>query len=172
MESDDSDLNSSDAEKSCDEDKGTDYVDSESSDVDDMLQSEQVELPQPSPPSAGQQRTKVILTWFVYFVLVWQYKNYVSDNAIKQLLKFVQQLLFCIGQLIKDHTDLCLVLATDLPTNLYSARKMLKTDWDNFLQYVVCPKCTKLYHMDEIVINDGRRSMARTCNNVAFPRAR
>ena len=40
MESDDSDLNSSDAEKSCDEDEGTDYVDSESSGIDDILQSE------------------------------------------------------------------------------------------------------------------------------------
>ena len=85
-------------------------------------------------------------------MLVWQYKNYVSDNAIEQVLKFVQQLLLCIGQLIKDHTDLCLVLATNLPTTLYSARKMLKIDRDNFVQYVVCPKCTKLYLMDDIVV--------------------
>ena len=53
MESDDSDLNSFDAEKSCDEDEGTYYVDSESSDVGYMLQSEEVELPQPSPPSTS-----------------------------------------------------------------------------------------------------------------------
>lgn len=105
-------------------------------------------------------------------MLVWQYKNYISDNAIEQMLKFVQQLLFCIGKLIKDHTELCIVLATNLPATLYSARKLLKIDRDNFQQYVVCPKCTKLYHMDEIVINDGRRSVARTCNNVPFPRSR
>ena len=37
-----------------------------------------------------------------------------------------EQLLFCIGQLIKDHTDLCLVLGTNLPTSLYSARRFLK----------------------------------------------
>ena len=97
-----------------------------------MLQSEEVELPQPSPISTNQQHTRVILTWIVYFVLVWQYKNYVSDNAIEQLLKFVQQLLFCIGELIKDHTELCIVLATNIPTSLYSARKLLKIDRDNF----------------------------------------
>ena len=107
----------------------------------------------------------MILTWLVYFISVWQYKNYMSDNAIEQLLKFVQQLLFCIGQLIKDHTDLCLVLATNLPTSLYSARLFLKIDRNNFLQYVVCPKCTKLYQMDEIVVNDGRQNFAKTCNN-------
>lgn len=118
---------------------------------------------QPSPMSTNQQRTGVILTWIVYFVLAWQYKNYVSDNAIEQLLKFVQQLLFCIGELIKDHTELCIVLATNIPTSLYSARKLLKIDRDNFQQYVVCPKCTKLYQMDEVVINEGHRTVARTC---------
>ena len=137
-----------------------------------MLQPEEVELPQPSPLSTNQQRTRIILTWIVYFVLVWQYKNYVSDNAIEQLLNFVQQLLFCIGELIKDHTELCIVLATNLPTSLYSARKLLKIDRDNFQQYVVCPKCTKLYHMDEVVFNEGHRTVARTCNNMPFPQAR
>lgn len=95
-----------------------------------------------------------------------------SDNAIEQVLKFLQQLFFCIGHLIKDHTDLCLVLAANLPTTLYSARNMLKVDRDNFIQYAVCPKCTKLYLMDDIVVNDGRQTFARTCEHVAFPRSR
>ena len=107
-------------------DEGTDYLDSESSDVEDLLQSEEVELPQPSPRCTNQQCIQVILTWLVYFILAWQCKNYISNNAIEQLLKLVQQLLFCIGQLIKDHTDLCLVLGTNLPKSLYSARRFLK----------------------------------------------
>ncbi|KAL9964950.1 hypothetical protein ACROYT_G028667 [Oculina patagonica] len=159
-------------ENSHHEDGDTDYVDSDTSDVEELLHFEDVELPQPLPPMTSQQHTRIILTWLVYFVLVWQYKNYVSDSAIEQVLKFVRQLLFCIGQLIKDHTDLCLVLATNLPTTLYSARKMLKIDRDNFIQYVVCPKCTKLYHLDDIVVNDGRQTFARTCEHVAFPRSR
>ena len=108
----------------------------------------------------------------MYFVLVWQYKNYVSDNAIEQLLKFVQQILFCIGHLIKKHKELCFVLATNLPTTLYSARKFLGIDRDNFHQDVVFPKCTKLYQIDEIVVNNGRQSFARTCDNLPFPRAK
>ena len=107
-------------------DEGTEYSGSESSDVEDLLQSEEVELPQPSPRCTNQQCIQVILTWLVYFILAWQCKNYISNNAIEQLLKLVQQLLFCIGQLIIDHTDLCLVLGTNLPTSLYSARRFLK----------------------------------------------
>ena len=162
MESHLSDVTSSDEEGNCSGDEATDYADSEDEGI---LQSEEVELPEPSSLITNQQHTQII-------VLLWQYKNYVSDNAIEQLLKFVQQLLFCIGHLIKDHTELCLVLAMNLPTTLYSARKLLKINRDNFQQYVVCLKCTKLYHMDEIVINDGHRSVARTCSSVAFPRAR
>ena len=141
---------------------------SDQSDIEEFLNSEEVELPQPLPPRTSQQHTQIILTWLVYFVLLRQYKNYISDNAIEQVLKFVQQLLFCIGQLIKDHTDLCLVLATNLPTTLYSARKMLKIDRDNSIQYVVCPKCTKLYLMDDIVVNDCRQTFARTLQGCCF----
>ena len=147
-------------------------MDSDQSDIEEFLNSEEVELLQPLPPRTSQQHTQIILTWLVYFVLVWQYKNYISDNAIEEVLKFVQQFLFCIGQLINDHTDLFLVLATNLPTTLYSARKMLKIDRDNFIQYVVCPRCTKLYLMDDIVVNDCRQTFARTCEHVAFPQSR
>ena len=141
--------------------------------MEDLLQSEELQLPQPLPQETNQQYLRVILTWVVYFVLVWQYKNYVSDIAIEQLLKFVQQIMFCIGHLIKEHTELCFVLATNLPTTLFSARKFLGIDRDNFHQNVVCPKCTKLYQMDEIVVNNGRQSFARTCDNLpGFPRAK
>lgn len=158
----------SDEQSSSHEDGGTDFVYSDQSDIEEFLNSEEVELPQPLPPRTSQQHTQIILTWLVYFVLLRQYKNYISDNAIEQVLKFVQQLLFCIGQLIKDHTDLCLVLATNLPTTLYSARKMLKIDRDNSIQYVVCPKCTKLYLMDDIVVNDCRQTFARTLQGCCF----
>ena len=64
------------------EEDGTDYIDSESSDIEGIIGREDVELPEPVPSITRQQHIQVILTWLVYVVLVWQYKNYVSDNAI------------------------------------------------------------------------------------------
>ena len=64
-----------DEQSSCDEDGGIDYVDSDQSDIEEFLHSEEAELPQPLPPRTSQQHTRIILTWLVYFVLVWQYKN-------------------------------------------------------------------------------------------------
>ena len=144
------------------------------SELEDLLSNDGCELPEPAPVTSGQQRAKIFLTWIVYFVLVWQYKNYISDNAIEQLLKFVQQILFCVGTFVKQRLDieLLVVLATNIPTTLYSARKLLNVDRDCFEQFVVCPKCTKLYSMHEIVINDGPRTTARMCNHIAFPRSK
>ena len=101
-------------------DEGTDYADSDEDVVmEEMLQTEEVELPQPTPVGSNLQRRRDLLTWLVYFVLVWQCKHYISDNGIEQLLRFMRQLLFCIGQIVKEHSDLCLVLAANLPTTLY-----------------------------------------------------
>ena len=88
--------------------QGTDYPDSDEDVVmEEMLQSEQVELPQPTPVGSNVQHRRVILTWLVYFLLVWQYKHYISDNGIEQLFQFMRQLLFCIGQIFKEHSKLC-----------------------------------------------------------------
>ena len=107
-------------------DKGTDYADSDEDVVmEEILQSKEVELPQPTPVGSNLQRRKVILTWLVYFVLVWQYKQCANDNGIEHLVRFMRQLFFCIGEIVKEHPDFCLVLAANLPATLYSARKLL-----------------------------------------------
>ena len=124
------------------------------------------------PTRTNQQYSCYILTWLVYLHtysytgLAVQELHTVNDNAIEQLLRFVQQLLFCIGQLIKEHTDFCLVLAANLPTTLYSARKILNIDWDNFVSdgLVLFVQNTPNYHMDENIVNDGRRTFAKTCD--------
>ena len=46
-------------------------MDSEASDMEDLLQSEELELPQALPQETNQQHLQVILTWAVYFVLVY-----------------------------------------------------------------------------------------------------
>ena len=53
--------------------------------------------------------------------------------------------------------------------SLHSDRKKKR---ERCRQYVVCPRCTKLYLMDDIVVNDCRQTFARTCEHVAFPQSR
>ena len=117
---------------------------------------------------------KIILTWLVYFILIWQYKNYVSDAGIEQLLKFRKEFLNYIGVALKSSLDveLVLVLASNIPITLYSARKLLGINRDLFQRYVVCPQCTKLYSMEDILYQNGQKVFARTCSNIKFPRSK
>ena len=131
-------------------------------------------IPHPPPQMEPNQHAKILLIWLVYFILIWQYKNYISDNAIEQLLTFVKAFFTCIATALQPHIniELLMVLATNLPTTLYSARKLLNVNRDSFIRYAVCPKCTKLYKMDSILHNDGQQVYARTCTNIKYPRAK
>lgn len=150
-----------------DGEEGTDYMDSDPSGI-----AQVVELPQPLPPRTSQQHSSHSLTRPVYFILVWQYKNYISGNAIKLLLKLCSSCSCVLGSSSWSTQFFCLVLAGDLPTALYSARKLLKTDWDNFMQYAVFPKCPKLYHTEDIIVNNGCQTFGKTCQHIAFPQAK
>ena len=156
------------------EEDGPVYVDEDLEDMGDDIISVYDSSQLPDPILQMDKQGKIILNWLVYFILLWQYKNYVSDNAIEHMLKFLQQLFHCIGSLVQQHIDLelFLVLAANIPTTLYSARKLLNIERDCFEKYVVCSKCTKLYEMDNNLFNNGRETVARTCTNVAYPRAR
>ena len=162
---------SDDDDNDDDDDDGPLFVDDN---FDEDITGTNCPLPNPLPKTTKNEHAKIILTWLVYFILIWQYKNYVSDNGVEQLLKFFKEFLTCIGAALQSHLDveLVLMLAANLPTTLYSARKLLNINRDSFEQFVVCPKCSKLYQMDKILYNDGRKVCARTCTNVQFPNCR
>lgn len=87
------------------EEDGAPYNDSESSNIEGII-GRDVQLAHSIPSNTRQQHIQVILTCPVYSVLVWQYKNYVSDNAMENFQKSFQKLLLCTGDVHKDHTDL------------------------------------------------------------------
>ena len=140
---------------SIDEDYGSFYIDGE---FDEELLDNDSAIPHPSSQIEPNEHPKILLTWLVYFILMWQYKNYISDHAIEQLWTFVKAFFTCAATALQPHVtvELLMVLATNLPTTLYSARKLLNVNRDSFIRYAVCPKCTKLYKMDSILQNDGQ----------------
>ena len=143
-------------------------------DFDEGFYENETALPNPSATASTNKHAKIILTWLVYFVLIWQFKNYISDNAIEQLLKFAKDFLSCIAGALKPHmnVELILMLASNIPRTLYSARKLLNIDRNSFERYVVCPKCTKLYDIDNTLHNDGQGISAKVCNNIKYSRAK
>ena len=100
---------------------------------------------EPSTPGTAMSRYKVIVTWMLYFLLVWQTACHLSDNGLEWLLQFLSKFLHLIG----IQSSYVAGIASIFPGTLYLMRQFLELDRDVFLRYVVCPKCTKLYKPEQ-----------------------
>jgi len=54
--------------------------------------------------------------------------------------------------------DILKHLAERIPSTMYMVRKILSLKSDDFIHYVACPVCNKVYTLEEatIIVNDGR----------------
>lgn len=131
------------------------------------------DCPLPDPPEQSNHLRSILL-WMLYFVVVWQYCYFISDNAVLMLLRFLKAFLTVIGTVLQNGTgaEFLISLATIVPTTMYSLRMLLRIERDNFEKYVVCPKCTKLFQLEDCSVRVGNGVQARTCDNVSFPRSR
>lgn len=90
------------------------------------------------------------------------------------LLRFLKAFLTCIGSVIPNEagSELVMSLAALVPLTMYSLRKVLGVDRDNFETYVVCPKCTKLYRPEDCLRRVCNQVQPIVCDNILFPRSR
>ncbi|EDO42597.1 predicted protein [Nematostella vectensis] len=104
---------------------------------------------------------KALVTWMLYFLLVWQTSCHLSDNGLEWLLQFLSRFLNVLGM----QSSCKLQVASVFPGTLYLMRKYLRLDRDAFQRYVVCPKCTKLYKPEQCTIIVNGNQVARRCTN-------
>ena len=95
--------------------------------------------------STTMTNQKAIVTWMLYFLLVWQTATFLSDNGLAWLLQFLSRFLYVIGM----ESRYVAGIASIIPGTLYMMRKFLGFDRDAFQRFVICPKCTKLYKPDQ-----------------------
>ena len=55
-----------------------------------------------------------------------------------------------------------------LPCSIYVARKLLHLHDDDFIHYVVCPKCENLYEYNECINHVGNELESKHCSYIAF----
>ena len=58
------------------------------------------------------------------------------------------------------------------PTSLYVLRQLVKLDRDDFVKYIVCPKCSSLYDPGDCTQRIGRRIVAKSCTHKAFKKGK
>ncbi len=107
------------------------------------------------------------LTAFIHLLFVWQMAFVVSDNCLKILLAIIGYLLTTL-QIAIGGNHLQAILDT-FPATLHKARKFVGFDKDEFVKFIVCPKCKKLYPYNEgYIVKQGRKE-SKTCDFVAYP---
>ena len=122
----------------------------------------------PSIPVTEQQSEKTIahslVFWLVYFLLVWQMSIHISDNGMAWLLRFMQNWLKLLGLEISHAVLTDIVVA--FPGTLYMFRQFLNVDRDDFNKFVVCPRCCKIYDLNDCVKRINNREIAKVCSGV------
>jgi len=94
----------------------------------------------------------------------WQYKFFLSDNAVSALLTFLQILFTIVNKAVQSKViEYTLKL---LPTNVAKCRKLLKVDQEMFTKYACCVKCDEVYPLDDCVERIGSRNTSSKCSHI------
>ena len=127
-------------------------------------------LPEPHERFSITNKLTSLLQWFVLFILLWQANCKISDNGLEWLLRFMFQFLHLLG--VTCQCDYLVRFCSMFPTSLYVLRQLLKLDRDDFVKYVVCPKCSSLYDPGDCTQRIGGRIVAKSCTHKAFKKGK
>ena len=106
------------------------------------------------------------LVWnYVFFLLVWQAVYRVSNAAVKSLLVFFRYSIFFIGKAFGCPE--LVEISHKSPLTFKKIRNIVNVH-DNFIQYVICPRCSSVYEYGDCVKTGGKES--EQCCHVAFPK--
>ena len=127
-------------------------------------------LPEPSEKSSLTKKLTSLLQWFILFILLWQANCKISNNGLEWLLRFLFQFLHLVG--ITYHCDYLVEFCTMFPTSLYVLRQLVEFDRDDFVKFVVCPKCSSLYDPGDCTQPIGGKLVAKCCTHKAFKKGK
>ena len=109
----------------------------------------------------------IAISVFIHLVFAWQMKFTVSDNCINSLLYIVKYLLTMM-QFVFGMTEFCNMVEV-FPETMHKARHFLDFQKDEFVKFVVCPKCHKLYTYDQAQIIVHGKKQSKLCDFVQYP---
>jgi len=135
------------------------------------LQGLMQDLNEPIPESPHQQpklnQVHVLLRWLCCFILYWQVVTHASDAAVEWLLTFLGRFLQTLNYGL--NSDCFSNLTLFFPTTICMLQKISSLKRDEFEIFVVCSKCTKLYHLDECLERKHGTVLPKKCTNILFP---
>ncbi|XP_038165113.1 uncharacterized protein LOC119799343 [Cyprinodon tularosa] len=163
-------LDSSDSESVQDDDDISCYVDEY--EEDEVVESLDEELSEAYPhiqdgeghgsdQSTSEKPEDLLMKILAMMLLSWQATFKISDNAITSLLLCIKRFIWILGHVMCASP--LTAFASNIPKTLFSLRKWTGVLRDNFLQYVVCPKCMTVYMLTETyeLKRDGTKNLLK-----------
>ena len=101
-----------------------------------------------------------------FFLSVFHTFYRLSERAMISLLSFLKSVFYYLGKI--QSNQLLLDVALALPKSVYGLQKGFKYA-DDMTLFTVCPKCCRLYRVEDCVIRIGNRNESLKCVHVEFP---
>lgn len=103
------------------------------------------------------------------FVVLWGFVFQISNTALNALVHFLHHFLRIIASCSLNHTEVQMI-SQQCPKSLPTVQRLLGLNSDDFVQYVVCPKCDSVYELEAYI---GRgpngEAVSKQCIHVEFP---
>lgn len=91
----------------------------------------------------------------------------VSDTSVDTLLNILHY--FCsMIHFVFGFAEINRILDT-FPETIYKARKYIALDKDEFIKFIVCPNCHKLYSYEQAIEIINGIKCSKTCDYVRYP---
>ena len=107
-------------------------------------------------------RENAVYGWFI------QRQSHISNAAISSLLQFLTFFVHALG--VAFQCDSLVHAAEGIPVGTKTVHKLLGTHGNDFIKYVVCPKCHSVYSYEYCIERRSYgASISKLCQHVAFP---
>lgn len=102
------------------------------------------------------------------FLLIWQVVSHVSDASLAMLIVFFHHF-FRLLSSMEESSGVISTLARFWPKTLGSMHKVMGFEKEEFVQYVVCPKCHSIYDYSDCFMMKHGIEVSKTCQHCPFP---
>ena len=136
--------------------------------IDEDVELESAHIPPPDivdvPESQEMADIHMLVRWIMTLLAIFQTRFYITDRALKWMLKFLVVLFQFLGRF----SEKIAVLASFLPRSMIQYNDSLVIESKLFQRRAVCKECNSLYTFDECLTKTGSCTVINRCSFKLF----
>lgn len=113
----------------------------------------------------GDSSVSEVVMGISFFLTFYHLVYRLSQRAVTNLLGFIRLLLHYLA--VVTGQDLLFGIANAMPKSMLTVQTAFKES--NFTEYVVCPKCCKLFTLSDCIVKIRGKTESKRCDNIEFP---